>query len=363
MRFDTMRHRDECALLSRRSFLAAGSMGLFLQGSIETSSLGQVNAPDSPYFRTRGVVITPEDLSLHDWPERASRAGLTTLALHPTPGLVLDFLRSDPGHRFVERCRSLGIQVEYELHAMSELLPRDLFAKDRNLFRMDDNGERNPDANLCVHSRGALDFAAEKAVGFARRLVPSSKRYFFWGDDGRPWCRCPKCRGLTDSDQSLIFENHLIKALRDLEPQAQLAHLAYANTLSPPVHVKPEPDVFLEYAPIRRRHDQPYAVQTQRGQADPLSALDGNLSVFPADTAQVLEYWLDVSRFSGWRRPAVKLPWRPDVLRADLAAYSSRGIRKITSFAVYVDQDYQRRFGEPAFLQEYGEALSRFRRV
>jgi hypothetical protein len=41
--------------------------------------------------------------------------------------------------------------------------------------------------------------------------------------------------------------------------------------------------------------------------------------VFPAGTAQVLEYWLDVSRFSQWKRPAVRLPWRRDVLEADLA--------------------------------------------
>jgi hypothetical protein len=83
--------------------------------------------------------------------------------------------------------------------------------------------------------------------------------------------------------------------------------------------------------------------------------------VFPADSAQVLEYWLDVSRFSRWKRPAVKLPWRRDVLEADLATYAAWGIRRITSFAVYVDRDYRRRYGEPAFIGEYGEALRDFR--
>jgi hypothetical protein len=244
---------------------------------------------------------------------------------------------------------------------MRELLPRDLFARDKGLFRMNEKGERVPDANLCVHSPAALDIAAENALKFCRQLRPTTGRYFFWSDDGQPWCRCPRCRELTDSDQALLFENHLLKALRGLDPRATLAHLAYANTLSPPTRLKPEPGVFLEYAPIRRRYDTPYEKQISPGQPDALSALDANLKVFPADTAQVLEYWLDVSRFSGWKRPAVKLPWRRDVLAADLVTYAARGIRHVTSFAVYVDDDYHRRYGDPSFIQEYGEALARFR--
>ena len=126
--------------------------------------------------------------------------------------------------------------------------------------------------------------------------------------------------------------------------------------------MKPEPGIFLEYAPIKRRYDIPYKQQTAPDQPDALSALDANLKVFPADSAQVLEYWLDVSRFSGWKRPAVKLPWRRDVLESDLATYGSRGIRHVTSFAVYVDAEYRQRFGEPTFINEYGAILSAFRR-
>jgi hypothetical protein len=242
---------------------------------------------------------------------------------------------------------------------MKELLPRDLFAKDPSLFRMDDKGDRVPDANCCVSSARALEIVAENALRLARDLPPTTGRYFFWGDDGRPWCRCPACRGLTESDQALLLENGMVAALRRAEPRASLAHLAYANTLAPPKKLKPAPGVFLEYAPIRRRYDAPYAEQTGPDAQDGLSQLDANLAVFQRETAQVLEYWLDVSRFSGWKRPAVALPWRLDVLRADLEAYAARGIRHVTTFAAWVDADYTRRFGEPRFISEYGEALSR----
>ena len=146
-----------------------------------------------------------------------------------------------------------------------------LFQKDKSLFRMNEKGERVPDANLCVHSSNALDIAAENALKFARSLQPTTGRYFFWGDDGQPWCRCDRCRDLTDSDQSLLFENHLMKALRGIDSKASLAHLAYANTLSPPRAVKPEPGIFLEYAPIKRRYDIPYKQQTAPDQPDALS--------------------------------------------------------------------------------------------
>jgi hypothetical protein len=129
-----------------------------------------------------------------------------------------------------------------------------------------------------------------------------------------------------------------------------------------PRQVTPEPGLFLEYAPIRRRYDAPYEKQSGPGQADGLAALDANLEVFPSGTAQILEYWLDVSRFSQWKRPAVKLPWRRDVVEADLTTYATRGIRHVTCFAVYVDADYRRGYGVRAFIREYGEAMGGARR-
>jgi hypothetical protein len=89
-------------------------------------------------FQTRGVVLVPDDLSLLDWPERAARAGLTTIGLHhsSSPKVVADFIESVAGQEFLAKCARLGLQVEYELHAMRELLPQALFATEPALFRM-----------------------------------------------------------------------------------------------------------------------------------------------------------------------------------------------------------------------------------
>lgn len=346
--------------MNRRRFLqcAGGALSGLSVGRSLGASAGVEN-PSRSRFKTRGVVLVPEDFSLRDWPGRAARAGLTTLALHHqnSPQAMVRFVESDSGRDALEQCRRLGLQVEYELHAMKELLPRELFAKEPGLFRMNDTGDRVGDGNCCVHSPRTLEILAENAVRIGAKLRPTTGRYFLWGDDGAPWCRCLQCRPFSDSEQALIVENHLVQALRRVDGRARLAHLAYHNTLVPPRQVKPHPAVFLEYAPIHRRYDVPYANQTGRDARDGLSALDQNLEVFPRDTAQVLEYWLDVSRFSGWKRPAKRLPWARAVFDSDVRAYAARGIRHVTSFAVWVDADYVKNFGQPEFIAGYGEGL------
>lgn len=307
------------------------------------------------HYQTRGVILIPSDLTLPDWPERAASAGITTIALHPFPGEVETFVQSDAGQSFMAKCRKLGLEVEYELHAARELLPRELVEKQPELFRMDDTGKRVADWNLCVHAPEALAIAGKNARRIAKALPPTTHRYFLWGDDNVPWCRCPRCRELSDSDQALTLENALLAAIRQDDPKATLAHLAYQNTLPPPKQVRPAPGIFLEFAPIQRRYDIPYEMQSGP-KVDPLDLLDSNLKLFPKETAQVLEYWLDVSRFSQWKRPSVPLDWHPSVLRADLKTYARRGVHHVTTFAVWIDADWVQRHGEPP-LDDYGKAM------
>ena len=215
-----------------------------------------------------------------------------------------------------------------------------------------------------MHSQPALDVARERAAAYAEILRPTTGRYYFWIDDAQPMCRCLQCRRLSDSDQSLILENALLDALLQVDPRATLAHLAYLNTLDAPSEVRPQPGIFLRSTPILRRHDTPFGQRSaSKDRPDApthgqhLDALDANLEVFGQEGAQVLEYWLDVSRFSRWKREnVIKLPWNSQVLIDDLRTYAARGIRCVTSFAVWIDGAYVRRFGAPP-IQKYGTAL------
>src|SRR5262249_23339716 len=156
---------------------------------------------------------------------------------------------------------------------MRELLPRTLFAKNPDFFRMNDKGERVPDSNCCAHSDRALEIIAENAFEIARPLRPTTGRYFYWSDDGQPWCQCPESRELSPPEQAGLIENRICRALRRHDAEAQVAHLAYLNTLPPPVQTKPEEGIFLEYAPINRRYDVPYDQQREAKKGDGLDAL------------------------------------------------------------------------------------------
>jgi hypothetical protein len=47
------------------------------------------------------------------------------------------------------------------------------------------------------------------------------------------------------------------------------------------------------------------------------------------------------------------------VFLADLEIYAARGVRHITSFAVFIDAEYVKMHGEPKAIQEYGDGLRR----
>ena len=354
--------------ISRRGFLAGAAGSMLAIGAagvpVRRAVAAEQPAPSAaePFFKTRGVVLVPGDMATWPWPQKAKQAGLSTIGTHIFPSQVAEFVRTDPGKAFLDGCRKEGLEVEHELHAMRDLLPRELFAKDPTMFRMDEKGQRLADCNFCVHSDAAMDVIRENAVRYAKILKPTTGRYFYWIDDGEPMCRCPRCREFSDSDQALLLENRLLGALREFDPRATLAHLTYANTMAAPTRVKPEPGIFMEFAPIHRRHDVPLSRREAMGQGGRLHGkmlddLDANLAVFGAEDAQVLEYWLDVSRFSGWRRENLtRIPWNNEVFLDDLATYAARGIRHVTTFAAWLDADYVKRFGEPP-LAEYGKGL------
>jgi Domain of unknown function (DUF4838) len=353
--------------ISRRHFLqtSAGSIAGMSAAAGFFGSSESVADSTTP-LATRGIVLCVSDLESLDWPTMAARAGLSTIGTHMYPNEVVKFFGQEKGQRFVEGCRKHNIAIEHELHSMSNLLPRELFKKNPTLFRMNDEGERVREFNCCVHSKTAIDLICENAVRYARLLRPDTGRYFFWIDDGAPMCRCAQCKELTDSDQALLLENKILAALREVDSRATLAHLAYLNTLEPPKNIKPDPGVFLEFAPIWRLYDQPLSRRDVRPPSsktkhpthgETLDNLDANLEFFGAQTAQVLEYWLDVSRFSSWNRKNLQpIDWHSDVFLDDIKTYTSRGIRHITSFGAWIDADYLKRFGAPP-LDEYNRGL------
>ena len=339
---------------TRREFLRSTAIGLVATIGRLPENVIAADPAESPPIR--GLDVIPENLTLGDWPGRAKWAGLNSIVLHhfESPETLLKFIKTDPGQAFLAQCAAAKIELEFDFHAMRDLVPRALFEKKPSLFRMDKNGERTPIRNFCVHSATALEIAGENAVRYAKAFPTTTGRYYYWSDGCAEWCRCPRCRELSDSDQLLIVENVLLAALEHVDPMAKVAHLACHTSMPAPTQIKPAPGVFLQYAPGRRRYDIPYSEQTREDQLDSLWYLEQNLKVFPKRTAQALEYWVDVTHFPPGTGP---LPWNRERFLADLESYKSFGIRHVKSFANGTDADYVKRHGEPKFIAEFAQGL------
>lgn len=310
----------------------------------------------------RGVVVYPSDVltvGIPEWDARIQASGINLVGLHAaTSHEPLDTLRqfvcSSEGKAFLKLCRKRGVDVEYELHVLQMLLPRDLFDTHPEYFREDADGVRQRRFNMCFSCDAAYEAMRPQVAEMLGWLHPTTHRYFLWTDDVKnAFCHCERCREYSPSEQALIYENRMLAMLREFDPDATLAHLAYQQTMEAPRKVVPSEGIFLEYAPILRDYNDPLPPENR-------AVLKENLDVFPAATLHILEYWLDESMFSNWKRDAlVPLPFDEQNCRRDINLYRNLGARSITCFATWLNGIYVQEYGSAVpFFSGYGRAFS-----
>lgn len=298
-----------------------------------------------------GLIAHPEELTKGEIAAFRA-AGADVLGLHPVGGNkatsslenLLIWLKTDKGRRLLSYARSLGLEIEYEMHAASFLVPREMFSSHPEYFR-EANGARTPDYNFCVSSDEMLRLMAKNAAALGRVLRPDTHDYYFWLDDAEnSRCGCEKCRVFSASDQSLIVANAIADELRRFDSSARVCYLAYLGTLTPPKSVKPAPGVFLEYAPMKR--DRSIPVWEDDNVKRELAAL---FDVFEPGEAKILEYWYDNSMFSNWKKPPKKFTPDNERIAREIEFYRSLGVGNVTSFACYLGADYEALYGVPDF--------------
>ena len=343
--------------------------------SLFTGCKGKVKNKPLDNVYKRGIVVFPSDIISVGTPkflEFIHESNLNLLGIHantisrnPTNTGFEDltylkaFLESKEGQLLLDECEKQHIAIEYETHALQEILPRELFDEHPEYFRMDENGVRQKDHNMCFSSENAFLEIEKNIVEIVKWLKPTTHRYFFWTDDvNNTYCHCDLCKNYTGSEQTLLYENRLLYILRKIDPLATLAHLAYGSTLTAPVKVKPSDGIFLEYAPSRSDYTKPLLEEN-------IQNLETNLQVFPKNTAHILEYWLDESRFSGYRRNNLtKIPWNIQNFDRDIKSFYDLGITSVTCFGTWmICDDYLRKFGEESTSQviiEYGSILKKY---
>lgn len=315
-------------------------------------------------IKERGIVLLKEDFC-EQWLDIMSECGLNVLGLHvlDLPGAVGEYLlwlKKPEVSALIEKFEAKGIRVEHELHAMSYLLPRDLYSRSPAMFRME-NGVRVEKNNYCPSDMGASSLVSQRAAELGRALSPSTHRYYLWQDDNAfgERCTCARCADFNVPDQNMLMMKDILAGLRREDGAARLAYLQYDKDHALPDI--PVPDgLFLEFAPISRNHAKALTDPSDGENAAFVRELGALGKLFDMESAHILEYFLDVSLYCGWDRGRIA-PLSPDakVWEADIAFYASFGVNFITTFAAFMDEAYLGRYGYDA-VKRYAELLHRY---
>lgn len=211
-------------------------------------------------------------------------------------------------------CEKLGLRLEIGGHGFARLLPRKLFAKHPEMFRMlqplDFNGQRMADFNLCVTSPGARMLVKRN---FARKIAGLKGVYAIhaWPDDlpAGGWCLCPTCRSYTASDQAMLAMKLLAEVIRSKRCRLRIPWIAYHDTMRPGNQISPPAECFLLFAPRERCYghalDDPKCMRNQFY----LKCLQECEAKFRAcDDAHTFEYYFDQILFRGI------YPYLPDII-------------------------------------------------
>ena len=290
----------------------------------------------------KGLVLLHGDFS-SAWEEPLKAAKIEWLGLHVNPfqATVDEFLAFVDNNRELLSRLEKSMSVDYRLHAVSHFLPRALFDGEKELFRMNEKGERTADYNGCPSSEKTLAMVESGAEKLAKRLKQKSERYHFWTDDdlgGDVRCHCAKCKHLSATEQNLIFYKAMLRGIKKYDGRAKLSFLVYGEeTLDGEL---PE-GMFIEYAPFRRRHDLPFTQGKTNAQYAKRcqSLLDGG----KPDEFEVLEYFLsyDYVGFCGDNKRVA----------SDIEYYRSLGVERLFTFVVFPEKNYVEKYGFDGIMQ------------
>ena len=316
-------------------------------------------------LKERGIIIHPQECGDY-FASRLEETHLNVLGVHPEGGTAahasmencIKMLETDEWRHFRRRMDKAGIAVEFEMHALSWILNRRLFDKHKEWFRMNEDGVRVPEFNCCASNPDVIDYIRERSAELARIFHPDTDKYYFWIDDvASASCQCEKCSALSPSDQALTLYNAIADGLSSVNSRAKQSYLAYYATLPVPTNVIKRDNVFLEFAPLARDFDVSLFDESREKNYSQVKTLPALLDFFGRDDAKVLEYWMDNSLFSGWKKPPKELHFNAKTCEADVNRYKELGFTSITSFGCFLGEDYRDLYGD-ADLSEYDRILN-----
>ena len=95
------------------------------------------------------LIVHPDELS-EKWIARLKELGVGTLGIHPVGGEsahvyiaeMLEYQKKENVKKIFDDAANEGLNIEYEMHVASYLLPRELFSEHPEYFRVNAEGKR-----------------------------------------------------------------------------------------------------------------------------------------------------------------------------------------------------------------------------
>ena len=232
----------------------------------------------------------------------------------------------DNNRNLIDEIQSNFINVEHYLHIVSYLVPRELINEHHELFRMNENGERVNDYNLCVSSNEALKMVENNSYTLAKFLKQKSNYYHLYVDDNlgkRVICNCDKCKKYNEFEQQKIIYDSILKGLKKYNKNAKLSFLVYGNSN---LDIELNDDYFIEYAPFIKNHYLPITNKENERSRNEFLKLNKRYN-----DIHVLEYFLSYD-FDRYLIDDSKV-------KNDLLFYKNNGIKYLSTFVVVRDND------------------------
>ena len=198
----------------------------------EVRSWWPLDVTEAPAFSTRGMHVTEntqwyreEDVRRHlEW---MARNRLNRLVVYSN--YSYERLRKV----LIEECRLRGIDLEVEILTHNQFLPMELFEEHPEYFPVV-GGERvgRSFVQRCASSREGVALYIRKLLAWVREH-PEAEVVSLMSNDGRGYCECEACRGMSPAEQFSKFLYPALAALRTEFPQRQFASRAYCYRYDP----------------------------------------------------------------------------------------------------------------------------------
>ena len=153
---------------------------------------------------------------------------------------------------------------DMDSHNVNIVMPTEMYHKEHpEYYAMNSKGERPVENYIiqqspCFSNKDAFEISARNFVEYIMGM-PERPYSLFGMGDAQNSCQCEECLKINGGELhnysrlEMMFKNRVARELREKRPGTRVIASAYADTMAPPLDVKPEPNIVATYCVTYQR--------------------------------------------------------------------------------------------------------------